>query len=87
MAALVVAIAVFFALGAAAQKLPGSQSSASSAAPAGPHNWITPASSVARPEDAGHRVHTNYVFASANGQIVKAATPGVGNMVTLGNSL
>lgn len=84
MLALVVALAVFFTVGAAAQKLPGSHSTASNAAPAGPHNWITPNSSVARPEDAGHRAHTNWVFGSANGQVAKATTPGAGNFINLG---
>jgi kumamolisin len=83
MALAVAAVAVFFALGAVAQKLPGSHDAAA-AAPAGAKNWITPTSSVARPEDAGHRAHTNWVFASAGGQIVKATKPGAGPLLTLG---
>jgi kumamolisin len=79
----VLAVAVVFTMGAVAQKLPGSgQAAAAAAAPAGPHNWITPASSVERAADAGLRAHTNWVFGSANGQVVEAGAQGVGNFVT-----
>ncbi len=75
--AVVVVVAVAFSLGAAAQKLPGSHAT-SMAAPAGAQNWITPASSVARAEDAGLRAHTNWVFGSVNGKVAMANAAGVG---------
>ncbi|HLX85699.1 MAG TPA: hypothetical protein VKR59_17485 [Terriglobales bacterium] len=89
--ALVVAVAVCFVVGTAAQKLPGNhQVPQASQAQAGPHNWVTPASSVARPEDAGHRVHTNWVFATAKGEVVKAPKAavmgGASPLLTLGTS-
>ncbi|HSZ63102.1 MAG TPA: S53 family peptidase [Terriglobales bacterium] len=55
---------------AGAQKLPGNKDAAA-AAPAGPHNWITPASSIERPADAGRRAHTNWVFGGTNGRVVE----------------
>ena len=70
--AVVVAVAMFCTLGAMAQRLPGSQAR-SAAAPAAPHNWITPSTSVQRAEDAGMRAHTNFVL--AKGVDGMAATP------------
>ncbi len=63
---------------AAAQKLPGSGQAEAAAAPAGPHNWITPESSVERPEDAGVRAHTNWVFGTSNGKVVEATAQSAG---------
>src|ERR1700686_2761722 len=63
---------------AGAQKLPGSGNSPASTAQAGPHNWLTPESSVERLEDAGRRAHTNWVFGSTNGRVAMADAAGVG---------
>jgi subtilase family serine protease len=83
---LMVAVAAtsFLTVGAMAQRV--GNGNHAMAAPAGPHNWITPASSLARPEDAGHRAHTNWVFGSVNGQIAKAIKPSSGGIgdITLG---
>jgi len=68
----VLAAVMVFTLGAVAQRLPGNGQSAAAAAPAGPHNWITPATSVQRAEDAGIQAHTNYVLqATTNGQAAR----------------
>lgn len=80
--ALVLAVAMFFTLEAVAQRLPGGGQPVAAVAPAGPHNWITPDSSVERLEDAGLRAHTNFVLASVNGQPARSAAPGVGNFAT-----
>jgi subtilase family serine protease len=68
---------------AGAQKLPGSGRAAAAAAPAGPHNWIMPQSSVERAADAGRSFHTNWVFGSVNGQIATADTAGAGPLVNV----
>src|SRR6202140_5585156 len=77
-AVLVVSISIV----AGAKKLPGSGSSTPTAAPAGPHNWITPETSVERAADAGRYAHTNWVFGSTNGQVAKSDAAGVGPLVT-----
>ncbi len=81
--ALLVVTTVFFTLAAAGQALPGSGQATAAALPAGPQNFFTPASSVARPEDGGLRAHTNWVFATADGQIAKADPAGVGNLAVV----
>jgi kumamolisin len=68
---------------AGAQKLPGSGRSAATAAPAGPHNWITPETSVERAADAGRRAHTNWVFGSTNGRVAMADAAGVGPLTNV----
>jgi kumamolisin len=63
---------VLLAFGAMAQDVDRVQGKASAgtvpeAAPAGPHDWVVPAGSIQRPEDAGIRAHTNIVFRSLDG--------------------
>ena len=69
--AAVMTLIVSFSTFAGAQKLPSSGHGAAAAAPAGPHNWITPESSVERPADAGRRAHTNWVFGGTNGKVAE----------------
>jgi len=65
-------------LGAFAQKLPGSGNATATTKAAPPQNWITPATSVARAEDAGVRAHTNYVLAKGvDGMAARPETLGV----------
>ena len=68
---------------AGAQKLPGSGNAPASTAQAGPHNWLTPESSVESLEDAGRRAHTNRVFGAAKGQVQEAGIEGIVNGVTI----
>jgi kumamolisin len=77
-AVLVVSVSIM----AGAQKLPGSRAAAT-AAPAGPHNWITPETSIERAADAGRHAHTNWVFGTVNGQIAQADAAGVGPLATV----
>jgi len=80
--AAVTALILIFSTFAGAQMVPGSRQLPATA-PAGPHNWITPPSSIARPGDAGVRAHTNWVFGASNGKVVEAGTTGVSPDVTI----
>jgi len=77
-AVLVVSVSIM----AGAQRVPGSRAAAA-AAPAGPHNWITPASTIERAADAGRHAHTNWVFGTVNGQIAQSNAAGVGPLATV----
>ncbi len=79
----VFAVAMFFTVGAMAQRTPGPRPEAK-ATPAGPHNWITPATSVERAGDAGLRAHTNYVLAAtANGDVANLSENADANTPTV----
>lgn len=71
--AAVAVLVVTFSTFAAAQKLPGSREAVPEAAPAGPHSFFVPESSIERPEDAGIRAHTNWVFATKDGRVIETA--------------
>ncbi len=69
---IVVGIVVLLAFGAMAQEVDrqagkATNSTAAQAAPASRHDWVVPAGSIERPEDAGLRAHTTIVFKSLDG--------------------
>lgn len=73
--AAVTALILSFSTFAGAQMVPGSRQLPATA-PAGPHNWITPESSIERPGDAGVRAHTNWVFGTSNGKVIETGVQG-----------